>query len=196
MRLSGNPVSEETAVRIALGEYVLDATLEEHMMVTRLTDVLSQMDAMVGMDEELSAKTLDKFYATLSGGEAPVYRKSTPVLFHLSHSPVLPQEIDEQLHELFWKLHQQPVFNPLEQAVHVHNEIIRIYPYNDCNELVARAAMEYELIYQRQEMISLSLSEVEYNGALAEYMKRGYESLILPNLQMNKLMLESSDGIE
>ena len=47
MRLAGSPMSEEQAVKIAGGEYVLDATLEEHLLVTNLTSVLPLMAALL-----------------------------------------------------------------------------------------------------------------------------------------------------
>ena len=48
MRLSGNPISEERAIRIAKGEYVLEATLEEHLLITNLVSVLPLMDSQHG----------------------------------------------------------------------------------------------------------------------------------------------------
>lgn len=195
MRLLGSPVNEEKAVKIAGGEYVLDATLEDHLLVANLLEVLSLMEALLGMREELSAGTLNKFYRILSGGRPQDYRRSTPVLFHLSYNPVLPQEIEEELAVLFRKLHSHPVSNPLEQAVYVHNEIIRIYPYDDCNELIARAAMEYELLYCGQSMYPLTLTETEYNQALTQYLKGRGETAILENLRLNKLMAESREKL-
>lgn len=195
LRLFGSPMNEEKAVRIAGGEYVLDATLEEHLLVTSLLDVLSLMESLLGMKEELSPGTLDRFYHCLSGGREPSYRRSTPVLFHLSYNPVLPQEIEEELALLFRKLHSHPVNNPLEQAVHVHNEIIRIYPYDDLNELIARAAMEYELLYCGQNMYPLTLTETEYNEALTRYLKGRGETVILENLRLNKLMYDSREDL-
>ena len=62
MRLSGSPLNEDNAAKIAGGEYILDATLEEHLLVTRLMEVLPLMEALLDLQEELSARTLAKFY--------------------------------------------------------------------------------------------------------------------------------------
>lgn len=193
MRLLGNPMKEETAAKIAAGEYVLDATLEEHLLVTSFLEVLPLMETLAGMQDELCAGTLGKFYKVFSGGETGEYRKKTPVLFHLSYNPVLPQEIEPELNTLFRKLHEHPVSNPLEQAVHVHNELIRIYPYDQYSERIARAAMEYELLYYGKEMVPLTLSESAYNEALTRYLKGWGENAILENLRLNQLMAESME---
>lgn len=191
MRLSGSLMKEETAVRIAGGEYVLDATLEEHLLVTRLIEIFPLMEALLDMREELCPETIRKFYRVFSGGGEASYRKSTPVLFHLSYNPVLPSEIEEGMNRLFKRLHSHPVGDPLKQAVFVHNELIRIYPFDEYSELAARAAMEYELLYCGKKMCPLTLSESAYNSALSRYLKKGEETEILENLRVNLLMEES-----
>ena len=191
MRLSGSPMNEENAAKIAGGEYILDATLEEHLMVTRLMDVLPLMEALLDLQEELSVQTLAKFYQRVSGGDIGEYRRSTPVLFHLSYNPVLPPEIEGELRSLLRRLHDGRLEDPLERAVHVHDHLIRIYPYDQYSEVIARAAMEYELLYSGQAMYPITLTEREYNSALTEFLKKGRESAILENLRLNKLMMDS-----
>ena len=196
MRLSGSPMNEENAAKIAGGEYILDATLEEHLMVTHLMDVLPLMEGLLDLQEDLSTQTLAKFYQKVSGGEEAEYRKSTPVLFHLSYNPVLPPEIEGELQRLFARLHEGRLTDPLARAVHVHNHLIRIYPYDQYSEIVARTAMEYELLYSGQAMYPLTLTESEYNGALAEFLKKGTEKVIYENLRLNKLMADSQNDCQ
>lgn len=194
LRLSGSAMDMEQAARIAGGEYVLEASLEEHLLVTNLLEALTEIERILGLEEELCEGTLQRFYKVFSDGEGGVFRKRTPILTHLSYNPVLPQEIEEELARLFRGLHAHPVVNGLEAAVHVHNELIRIYPFDRFNELIARAAMEYELLYCGLDLYPLTLSESEYNGALAKYMRFGKEGEILENLKLNKLMAESKEA--
>lgn len=193
LRLSGSAMNTEQAAKIAAGEYVLEASLEEHLLVTKLLDALTLMEQLLGLQEELCTKTLYRFYRVFSGGEAGNFRKRTPVLAHLSHSPVLPQEIEEELTRMFRALHGHPVVNPLEAAAFVHHELMRIYPFDQCNELIARAAMEYELLYLGMDLYPITLSESAYNSALANYMKFGKDTELLVNLRLNKLMAESRE---
>lgn len=190
LRLSGSPISEETAAAIAAGEFALDAPLEYHLLIGRLLDVLELMETSAKQNRELSCGLLDDFYRTASGGSEPFYRKSTPVLFHLSYNPVLPQEIEEELSALFRKLHDEAVYEPLTQAVWIHNELIRIYPYDEYSEILARTAMEYELLYSGKAMCPLTLQETEYNCALADYLQGRGESKLLENLRLNRLIDE------
>lgn len=191
LRLSGSRITEEKAAKICRGEYVLDATIEDHMLVNDLIDLLPLMYDLKDMQEELSPKTLDKFYFRLSGGEMAEYRKTTPVLFHLSYNPVLPQEIDGELRKLFAGLHDGRLNDPLERSVYVHNELIRIYPFGKYSELIARTAMAYEQMYSGLPVVLLTLNEQEYNHALAKYLKTGKEDVLTANLRMNLLMLQS-----
>lgn len=190
LRLSGSSVSRARAEKIMDGGYDLTATLEEHLLVADLVDVLPLMELLLGLSEELSPKTLDKFYQRVSGGQAAVYRRRTPVLFHLSYNPVLPQEIEGELKRLFQRLHDGSRPDPVDRAVYVHNEVIRIYPYENWSEVAARAALEYELRWSGLPMYPLTLSETEYNQALASYLKLGKETAIRENLEMNRLMRE------
>lgn len=195
LRLSGSAMDMEQAVRIASGAYVLEASLEEHLLVTNLLEALIEIDRLLGLSEELCVGTLQRFYKVFSGGEEGVFRKRTPILTHLSYNPVLPQEIEEELSRLFRSLHAHPVVNGLEAAVFVHNELIRIYPFDRYNELIARTALEYELLYCGLDLYPLTLTESDYNSALADYMRFGKEGKILENLKLNKLMAESKEAV-
>lgn len=190
LRLCGSPVDKERAVKIARGEYVLDATLEEHLLVVGLLALLGRMETLLGMGEELSAGTLNRFYDALTQGEPPLYRKRTPVLFHLSYNPVLPQEIEPELSKLFRNLRREEK-DPVLRAVKVHNELVRIYPFDRHSEVIARAAMEYELRYSGLSFYPLMLSETEYNQALASYLKSGREEALAKDLAASRLMEES-----
>lgn len=192
MQLDGNPISVENATKIARGEYILEATLEEHMTVTHLVEVLPLMHTLLGMQEDLSPETLNKFYEKISGGQVPLYRKTTPVLFHLSYNPVLPQEIQEELRKLFAAVYRDDTMDNIEKAVYIHNHLIRIYPFDQYSETIARAALEYQLIASGLPMIPLTLSEQEYNNGLTEFLKFGKESILIENLRLNKLMMEST----
>ena len=68
--------------------------------------------------------------------------------------------------------------------------MIRIYPYDEFSEIIARAAMEYELLYSGKPMCPLTLQETEYNCALTEYLKGRGGDKILENLRLNELMGE------
>lgn len=192
MCLEGNPISAENAGKIAKGEYILEATLEDHMTVTHLVEVLPLMYTLFSMQEELSSATLTKFYEEISGGQIPLYRKTTPVLFHLSYNPVLPQEINEELRKLFTAVYRDSEMDSIEKAVYIHDHLIRIYPFDNYSETVARAALEYQLISSGLPMIPLTLSEQEYNNALTTFLKHGKETVLVENLRVNKLMMESA----
>ena len=68
LRLSGSPISEETAADIAAGGFAMDAPLEYHLLIGRLLDVLHLMEVSAKENRELSCGLLGEFYRTDSGG--------------------------------------------------------------------------------------------------------------------------------
>ena len=52
------------------------------------------------------------------------------------------------------------------------------------------------LLYSGQAMYPLTLTESEYNGALAEFLKKGTEKVIYENLRLNKLMADSQNDCQ
>ena len=88
LRLSGSPISEETAADIAAGGFAMDAPLEYHLLIGRLLDVLHLMEVSAKENRELSADFWESFTGRFREVLSRFTAKSTPVLFHLSYNPV------------------------------------------------------------------------------------------------------------
>ena len=203
LRLASSQLSKESLETIVNGGVILEASIKDHIMIEILQKLRGEIYSLRDMHEELSKETLNKFYFIASNGQTPNYRKSNPVIVQLSHNPTLPQEIEGEIKKMFFSLYaDNENIDIFERAAIVHNKIIKIYPYPDNNELIARVAMLYILVQNGYPICSLSLSEQEYNQALADYMRNGnvekiYQSLLrgtFNKLEIIMQLIKSSDA--
>ena len=114
------------------------------------------------------------------------------MLYHLGYNPVLPQEIEEELAALFRRAGRMET-DAAERAVFVHNEIMRIYPFKNWNEEIARAALEYILVYEGRAFCDLAVTEQEYNNAVSGYLHKGDSRTLLTIVRANLLMAEENN---
>lgn len=193
MRQRGSTLSREQIRKILNGECVLEAEIAEHILIEKLVECLVLADKLLDLQEEFSVPTIKKFYKVLSDGEEGVFRKSTPVLYHLRYNPVLPQEIEEELAKMFRNVSLSKNIDVIDKAVFLHNNIIRIYPFHHWNEVIARMAMEYTLAYYGKNFCPMTLSEQEYNDGIIEYLHEGKNKIMISNLRTNMLMIENME---
>ncbi len=194
MKQRGSILTKEQVKRILNGECVLEAEIAEHILIEKLVKCLVLADKLLDLQEEFSVSTLKKFYKVLSGGEEAIFRKSTPVLYHLRYNPVLPQEIEEEFAEMFRNISLRKNIDVIDKAVFLHNNIIRIYPFHQWNEVIARMAMEYTLAYYGKNFCPMTLSEQEYNDGIIEFLREGKNKIMTSNLRTNMLMIENMEG--
>ena len=191
MKLMGSALTESQVDAMVNGEIVREAEISEHIEVNRLLDALSFGGKIYDLQEELCIESLKKFYRILAEEEAE-FRKSTPVLYHLSYNPVLPQEIQGELEMLFRNISGSRE-DAVKKAVLLHNEIMRIYPFAKWNDVIARLSLEYALVYYGKTFVPVTLTEQEYNQGIMDFLRRGDSSVLEGNLRTNLLMIESME---
>lgn len=180
--------------KILDGEYISEGQVWEHLLIHQLAKIPQFIDKLLSLDEEFDKKTLRKVYEFFSE-EDSCYRKNTPVLIHLGYNPVLPQEIDDELNSLFRKVRWEDNKDPVEKAVILHDGIIRIYPFKRWNEIIARAALEYALIYYGEDFCPVTLSEQEYNQAVSYSIIHKKNPVLIQNLRAGILMRKSVEQL-
>lgn len=195
MRQEGSGLTREQIEKILGGEFPDEVEISEYILMKKLEDILTFGDKLLDLQEEFDKKTLFKFFRFISE-EEPEFRKTTPVLVHLKYNPVLPQEIDEGLSDLFRTVAGKKNSDPVEKAVMLHDGIIRIYPFRNWNEIIARVALEYSLIYYGEEFCPVTLSETEYNRALTESFRTGQNDVLIKEIRAGLLMRKSIDTEE
>lgn len=173
LRLDGSPITREAVSKIMKGEFVVEATLGDHVLVEHYKHAFRTAGDMIEMSFNLDLKCLMKFYHILSDDERLSYRRTNPILVQFQYNPPHPQEIEEQMIILTrWLYKKSENLNPIEKAVTLHNRLIEIYPYEKFSEAVARMAMNYMLMAEGLPPVGIALREEEYNLAITDYIRR------------------------
>ena len=174
LRMDKSSLSRQETERILGGEFITNASLNEHAVIERYRDLINSVNDMAAMSYSLNKEMLATFYKKLTGKPDAPYRKENPVLVALNYTPPHPSLIEEQMDILMnWFYGRDTDRNPVLKATNLHNRIIEVYPYDVYSEAIARAAMYYFLMENGYPPFELIFTEQEYNAAVAEYLKRG-----------------------
>ncbi len=173
MKLDGSAIGKTGVQRILKGEFIVEVSVSDHSAVGYWQDAIRTAYAMAELGDELTEKSLLRFYQILVNPGRLEYRRTNPVLIMLDYIPPHPSEIEEQMEILFqWLEAYDFQGNPILRAAYLHNKLVEIYPYETGSEAVARMAMYYELIRNGYPPVLLNLSETEYYAAIRSYLKK------------------------
>lgn len=155
MHLDGSPLTKENIEGILSGEVVMNGRIMDHVMIDKL-------DNMIG---ELYGETKLEFLSK-------EWRRDTQEVMEYGYFPPLPVEIPGLFNELGEYLAKDDEMEDLiEKAANIHNRFIKMFPFKEENQLVARALMEKFLISRGFPMVYLDVSEETYNKWIEEYLK-------------------------
>ena len=191
MRQEGSALNRTQIEAILNGEFVPEGEISEHILVNKLAEALPFADKLLDLDEEFDKGTLFKLHRFFSEEEEE-FRKTTPVLIHLGYNPVLPQEIETELDDLFRRV-AEGEYDAIKKAVMLHDGILRIYPFREWNEILARTALEYALVYYGEQFCPVTLSEQEYNQAFRDSLRTGENRKLLQDIRTGLLMIKSRE---
>lgn len=174
MHLDGSSITRQGVQRILKGEFLVEATVEDHLLVENHKSAMKLAYNMADMGTELDIKYIFKLYEALADPDQLEYRKKNPVLVSFDYNPPHPQDIEEQMNRLVhWMNHDTCDSNPLLKAAYLHNKLLEIYPFEFYTEAVARTLMNYELIRNAYPPVYLDLREQEYHKGIMAYLKKG-----------------------
>jgi len=174
MRLSGRNLSPKQIDRILDGKCILEATIEDHMLINQMTDAKEYIEKRAAKGYNVTLKAIKEIHELVTSETETDFRKSSPVLFQYNFTPLAPDCIENAMEELVaFARDEDGDVNFVEKAVQVHNRFIEIYPYREGNEYVARLLMYLILLLNGVPVSPLELSEQEYNDCIIEYLKKG-----------------------
>lgn len=186
LKLDGSNLTKEGVNEIIKGEVIDHVSLMEHQEVVHHKEILKTMNDMLQMDMELDEKQITRLYKSLTGKENISFRSDTSILYHLDYMPSAAATIEDELKDVFiqvFKIDYKGDF--IKRAISIHNRIVKVYPFKDENECLARIAMEYELMRNGMPVIPFELSESDYNCMLGEYLSTGEEDPLYENLMFS-----------
>lgn len=177
MNLDGSPLTRENVESILNGEMVRSGSIMDHVLIERLDILRNEIYAKERDRQIVSAGLAADFSVCLSDCSKDfdeILRKSTPTLQVYSYTPVHPADILKHLMVFLGEAVIEREFDDhFVKAAHIHNGFLKIYPFRENNEVIARALMEYYLIKKGYPMVPVTMSESEYNSAFVDYLRTG-----------------------
>jgi Fic family protein len=174
LTLEGSGLVKENIDTVLDGGYILQASVEEHLLIERLGSLRGYLYRLTDMEAALSRNILSDIHGILTGNRGEAFRKTNPVLLEYGYNPMLPAEIPAAVDQLLaYGRHNEQGENVFLKAARIHNRLVEIYPYKEGSPMLARAVMYYYLLEQGYPMAAIAMSEQEYNHALTRYLKDG-----------------------
>ncbi|MHC1721588.1 MAG: Fic family protein [Aminipila sp.] len=174
LHLDGSIVSRDQVNRILDGEFVVEATVNDHLAIENYIETLLFMENLIGIESDVSLKIIEDIHDVSNGSEGLIWRRSNPILYTLDYNPPHWQDIKEKMDELIrWTYHadEQLKGNKILKAAYLHNKLIEIYPFEYNSEVTARMVMYYSLMRDGYPIFELRLGESEYNTLIIDYLK-------------------------
>ena len=171
MKAGGFPLDRSAIVDILEGRMHVEMTLDDYTKIEQYKELFRYVDDTIGMSSRLDQKILVHLNGMIVGRQTLI-RKNLPPLRQYSHLPPQPQDVIKELRVLFRDLYEDKKRNVIEKAAWLHNEIIRIYPFDEECEATARAALFYYLKQEGLYPVTLGLSEDEYTQIITDYVNK------------------------
>lgn len=206
LKMEGSQLTPEQTENLLTGQYVLAASVWEHLMVQRLEKILASMYDFISRRVDIDLKLINTFHNLLSADNADLsdgYRKKSMVITEYDYIPLIPAEIPSAMKKLQMIIDKKNKITGdsvecFDAAAEIHNEILRILPYGGDDKILARVLMTYFLMERGYPAVIFDMSEEEYNNAVfkglrdADYSKIR-EAMLKAVLERTDLMMQLTD---
>lgn len=177
LNLNGSQVTKEAVSRIVSGQFVIEATVDEHSLIERHEDTLKEAINLLEMDNDLTENVLKRLCGKFMPEGESEYRRGNPVILTFRFNPVYSKDIQEEIRELFKWLYSDDVSpeinrNEILKAAYLHNRFIEIYPFEEFTEEMASIAMYYYLMQRGYPPFTIRFSQQEYYNSVSAYLKK------------------------
>ena len=174
LNLDGSRITRAGVNSILDENVIYDIPVKEHRLIGIHKALLSKMDDWNDMKKDVDISIAEDVYKAIAETDTVEYRKGNPVLYHLDFVPAdyldIRDEFAKKLKQVDWKDYGGDF---CAKAATFHMEVIRIYPFNDYTEMLARSIMQYIFISNGLFPISLKIDEVKYNNVISEALLTG-----------------------
>jgi hypothetical protein len=169
LKLDGSVLTREGIAKIMEGQLIPSVSVAEHEELSCHKKALNIMNDMLHMQTDLGRAGLFRLAEAWDGMIGVRIRSGSPVLQHLGFTPPYHADVTGLLDDLFNKLwRSNRDADVYERAAIIHNGIIAIYPFETHSEMLARAAMQYELKMAGLPVTPLDVTEQEYNTIVGD----------------------------
>lgn len=173
LSLDGSRLTQEGMSAILNGEIVRGVSIYEQTSGEIHRNLIKKFTNMRHMKTSIDLRELVGLYSILINKKNPKYRNNNPVLFQFNYKPPSRHDIPTLLAELFKSLFMTD-YGPdfIRTAVDFHNGLIKIYPFEEGTEALARTILQYALYSNGYPLIYFGLSEQQYNDMVGTAIKK------------------------
>ena len=170
-----DPLTPEEIQVMLKGGSVGNRSLEDHIRIQNYAEMTRYVQGVLPLKDKVDRKLVEQVNCILCTGEAgeAVYRKRSTVLNEFHITPAAPDSIDAGMDKI---IHRYNVayrdLNPVQRACLIHNEVLRVYPFDDANEATARAMMNFELMAAGLVPITFTMDHEQYRRGISSYINR------------------------
>ena len=177
-RLDEGDLNAKEIRDILEGQYLVNKTLLDHLLIRNYDDAINEIFNSAVINDKTDLLLIRKTHQLLTrndvGGknEGGHFRKNIPILSHIDWVPIHPQEIEEELAKMlksYYRLRRE--MDPIMRGCFIHNELIRIYPFEENTEAVARAMLNFELIAGGLPPIPFTMNQADYVQIIRQHIK-------------------------
>ena len=149
--IEGNTLTlKETKVALE-GITVGGKTLQEHLEAINHKDAIVYLEALLKAEEGLTERNIKSIHQLIlkkiDDKNAGAYRKMNVLISGAEHIPIDAAHVDEAMNKfLNWYNSDAQSLHPVERAMIVHLEFVKIHPFIDGNGRSARLLMNFELM--------------------------------------------------
>lgn len=203
MRLEGSSVSQEQLENLMDGQYLLGASVWEHLMTEKLERVLNKMYEFLSRGVDIDLKLINTFHNIIAGTNLDLgkgYRKRSVVITEYDYVPAMPAEIPQKMENLQAFIDEKSEIPKSSEecfmaAAEIHNRIISVYPYGDDDKILARVVMAYFLMIKGYPAVAADMDEEQYNTLVFGSLKTGdckglTDSMLKAVLERTDLMIQ------
>ena len=167
LRLSGSEISKEGIYRICLGEVDPFGTIEDHMKIRRYIYIFENFFGRFNVHQDIDERLMSRLYSAIADSDA-IYRRDDAPVRHLNYRPLNFREIPIAMKMVpRW---ETLALNELQNAVKLHNIIIKIYPFSKHTEELARNCLLYYMVSKGYPIFDFELQVGEYNELIAKWL--------------------------
>ena len=178
MRINGTPLDRGQILSILDGELIENLPLDTYSFIHNYAAMYNDMLGSIQMQTTPDLKLLGRWYQMLFE-EEPVLRRDNPVIYQWDHVPVHFLQLKDELQALLRRFDRTRWdWSPIDRAVLLHLEFLKLYPYGEQSVCMAGALMMYSLLEDGFPLPGLSANEQDYNVAVGKYINKGDAGLM------------------
>ncbi|MBR2576357.1 MAG: Fic family protein [Firmicutes bacterium] len=169
------PLSPADIQVMLKGGSVGNRSLEDHIRIQNYAEMTRYVQGILPLKDKADRGLVEQINCILCTGSTgePIYRKRSTVLNEFRIAPMAPDAIEEGMEKI---IHRYNVayreLNPVQRACLIHNEVLRVYPFDDANEATARAMMNFELMAAGMVPITFTMDPEQYRKGVGTYINR------------------------